>query len=276
MVFRGTGPAWGDTNLRELAGSVRTGLFLAHIRASTGTAVQQTNCHPFRYGPWLWLHNGLVRGFATVKRDLVLAVDPELFPAIAGSTDSELMFYLALTFGLADDPVGAVERMVAYVEMVGRRHGVRNPMQMTVATTDGKRLWAFRYSSENDSRSLSYSTDMSALRTLYPENENFAQVSEETRIVVEPERLGEPIQENSIEFSWGGHRIAQEQTFYAVAIGSVAVSLEGLDQWERATTDKYGWLTADDLETGERPANPDIPDLIRAAVASVRREQARE
>ena len=184
VVFRGTGPAWGDTNLRELAGSVRTGLFLAHIRASTGTAVQQTNCHPFRYGPWLWLHNGLVRGFATVKRDLVLAVDPELFPAIEGSTDSELMFYLALTFGLADDPVGAVERMVAYVEMVGRRHGVRNPMQMTVATTDGKRLWAFRYSSENDSRSLSYSTDMSALRTLYPENENFAQVSEETRIVV--------------------------------------------------------------------------------------------
>jgi len=51
------------------------------------------------------------------------------------------------------------------------------------------------------------------------------------------------------------------------------VSLEGLDQWERATTDKYGWLTAEDLEAGERPAHPDIPDLIRAAVASVRREQ---
>jgi 8-oxo-dGTP pyrophosphatase MutT (NUDIX family) len=99
---------------------------------------------------------------------------------------------------------------------------------------------------------------------------------EETRIVVEPERLSEPIAENSIEFSWGGHRIAQEQTFYAVAVGSVAVSLEGLDQWERATTDKYGWLTAEDLEDGERPAHPDIPDLIRAAVASVRRERAGE
>jgi 8-oxo-dGTP pyrophosphatase MutT (NUDIX family) len=99
---------------------------------------------------------------------------------------------------------------------------------------------------------------------------------EETRIAVEPERLGEPIAENAIEFSWGGHRIAQEQTFYAVATGLVAVSLEGLDQWERATTDKYGWLTAGDLEASERPAHPDIPDLIRAAVASVRREQAGE
>ena len=95
---------------------------------------------------------------------------------------------------------------------------------------------------------------------------------EETRISVEPERLGEPIAQNSVEFSWGGRRIAQEQTFYAVAVGSAAVSLEGLDQWERATTDKYGWLTTEDFEDGERPAHPDIPDLIRVAAASVRRE----
>ena len=95
---------------------------------------------------------------------------------------------------------------------------------------------------------------------------------EETRISVEPDRLGEPIAQNSIEFSWGGHRIAQDQTFYAVAVGSAAVSLEGLDQWERATTDKYGWLSAEDFEDGERPAHPDIPDLIRIAAASVRRE----
>jgi len=95
---------------------------------------------------------------------------------------------------------------------------------------------------------------------------------EETRIWVEPDRLGEPIARNSVEFSWGGHRIAQEQTFYAVAVGQAAVSLEGLDQWERATTDKYGWLTAEDFENGERPAHPDIPDLIRVAAASVRRE----
>jgi 8-oxo-dGTP pyrophosphatase MutT (NUDIX family) len=95
---------------------------------------------------------------------------------------------------------------------------------------------------------------------------------EETRISVEPERLGEPIARNSIEFSWAGHRIAQEQTFYAVAVGSVTVSLEGMDLWERATTDKYAWLTADDLEADGHPADSAIPDLMRAAVASVHRE----
>src|SRR2546421_3903771 len=181
-LFHAVGPAWNDANLRELARSVSSPLFLAHIRASTGTAVQQTNCHPFRYGRWLWLHNGLVRGFAAVKRELVLAVDPALFPAISGSTDSELMFYLALTFGLTENPVLAVQRMVAHVEAVGWRHGVKDPVQMTVATTDGQRLWVFRYSSEHDSRSLYHSTDVTALRTLYPENESFSRVSEETRI----------------------------------------------------------------------------------------------
>ena len=89
---------------------------------------------------------------------------------------------------------------------------------------------------------------------------------EETRIEVHPERLGEPIAQNVVGFSWGGHRIAQNQTFYAVAVGSVAVSLEGLDH----DVVLAGEPREQDLEAGERPAHPDIPDLIRKAVASVR------
>jgi predicted glutamine amidotransferase len=183
-LFRGIGPAWGDLNLRELAGAISSPLFVAHIRASTGTPVQQTNCHPFRYGRRLWLHNGAIRQFGALKRDLALAVDPELYPSIGGSTDSELMFYLALTFGLRDEPIAAVERMVGFVESVGHRHGVPDPVQMTVATTDGDRLWAFRYSSEHDSRSLYFSTEMSALREQHPENENLQRLSDDTRAIV--------------------------------------------------------------------------------------------
>ncbi len=98
---------------------------------------------------------------------------------------------------------------------------------------------------------------------------------EETRISVDPAQLGEPIAEQTIEFSWGGHHILQDQVFYAVPVTSaeaLGISLEGLDQWEQATTDKYGWLAASDLDGGDRPAHPDIPDLMRAAVASVLRE----
>src|SRR5436190_13777893 len=42
-VFRSVEPAWHDRNLRELAGHVTSPHFFAHIRASSGTAVQQTN-----------------------------------------------------------------------------------------------------------------------------------------------------------------------------------------------------------------------------------------
>ena len=79
-VFRSIEPAWNDQNLHELAGYVSSHLFFAHIRAAIGSPVQQSNCHPFRHGRWLWMHNGFIGGFATVKRDLVLAVDESLFP----------------------------------------------------------------------------------------------------------------------------------------------------------------------------------------------------
>jgi predicted glutamine amidotransferase len=183
-VFRSIEPAWNERNLRELASHVESPLFLAHIRASTGTAVQQTNCHPFRYGRWLWVHNGLVRDFARLKRELALAVDESLYSSIEGSTDSELLFYVALTLGLEDDPPGAVERMVGLVEEAGRRHGIEHPLQMTIATTDGKSVWAFRYSSEGKSRSLYYSTDMRTVREMYPERPRLQEVSDETRIIV--------------------------------------------------------------------------------------------
>ena len=189
-VFRAVGPAWSDRNLRELAGHVASPLFVAHIRASTGTAVQQTNCHPFRHGRWLWVHNGLIRDFNQFKRDLALAVDPSLYPAIEGSADSEVMFFLALSFGLEHDPPAAVEQMVAFVEATARNHGVKDPLQMTIGTTDGERVWAFRYSSEGRSRSLFYSTRMHTLRQLYPDNPAFHEVSDDTRLIVS-EPLGD-------------------------------------------------------------------------------------
>jgi glutamine amidotransferase len=103
-------PAWNDRNLREIASEVESGLFFSHVRSSTGGAVQQTNCHPFRYRNWLFMHNGEIHGWLQVKRDLAMAVDPALYTSIEGTTDSELMFYLALTFGLEKDPPGRSRR----------------------------------------------------------------------------------------------------------------------------------------------------------------------
>jgi predicted glutamine amidotransferase len=183
-VFHSVEPAWNDRNLREVGAHVMSPLVFAHIRASSGTAVQQTNCHPFRHGRWLWMHNGVIRDFHAVKRDLVLAVDPSFYPEIEGSTDSETFFYLALTLGLQEDPPRAVQEAVGFIEATGRRWGVEHPIQMTVATTNGESIWAFRYSSEGKSRSLFFSTEVRTLKMLYPDDIRLQALGDESRLVV--------------------------------------------------------------------------------------------
>src|SRR5207253_5400998 len=79
-VYRSIEPAWNDRNLRDLSAHIRSPLVFAHIRAAIGSAVQETNCHPFRYGKWLFMHNGFIGDFQKVRRDLVLAIDSSLFP----------------------------------------------------------------------------------------------------------------------------------------------------------------------------------------------------
>jgi predicted glutamine amidotransferase len=189
-LLKDIGPAWNNRNLREIADHVRSPLFFAHIRASTGTAVQRTNCHPFRHGRWMWMHNGAITGFRLMRRELSLLVDPGLYSDIEGTTDSEMMFYLAVTFGLDEDPPRAVARMVGVVERSGHDHGVEFPLQMTIAVTDGERLWAFRYSSQGASRSLFYSTRVDTLRELHPDMGFLREVSDETRLIVS-EPLGD-------------------------------------------------------------------------------------
>ena len=170
-VFHSTEPAWNDHNLHELADHICSPHLLhPHPRGDRQRrAADELPPVPPRE---LAVHaQRLHQRVRDVKRDLVLAVDPSLFPEIQGQTDTEVLFYLALTFGLEDDPPAAIEQAIGLVEAVGSRLGVPHPFQGTIATTDGERTWAVRYSSEGKSRSLFYTTDVPTLRELYPERE---------------------------------------------------------------------------------------------------------
>ena len=189
-LYKGVNPAWNDQNLRELSRHISSGLIFAHIRASTGTPVQYTNCHPFRHGKWLWMHNGQIEGFTEVKRELMLAVDPALFPSIRGSSDTETFFFLALSFGLEQDPPAAVARAVGFIEQVCGRNGIAHPVRMSVAVSDGRSAWAFRYASEGIPPSLYYSTKVATLREQLPDISIFQTLSDKSRLIVS-EPLGE-------------------------------------------------------------------------------------
>ena len=59
-LFKDVLPAWNDANLRSLAAHIQTKLFFAHVRATTGTAVNRSNCHPFTWQNWTFMHNGKI------------------------------------------------------------------------------------------------------------------------------------------------------------------------------------------------------------------------
>jgi glutamine amidotransferase len=183
-VYRSVAPAWGDANLRELAAHIESPLFLAHVRAAIGSPVQETNCHPFRHGRWLLVHNGAIGDFPALHRDLLMAVDPELFASIRGSTDSEVLFHLALTFGLERDPLGALESAVGLVEETARRHGLEPEVQASIGVSDGTRLWAVRYASQGSARTLFASADVESLKRLHPDNPRLQQLRDGDRLIV--------------------------------------------------------------------------------------------
>ena len=183
-VFRSIEPAWNDQNLREITQAVESPLFFSHVRAAAGPPTQQTNCHPFRYQNWLFMHNGVLGDFAKMKRDLVFAVDPSLYPHIRGTTDSEVIFHLALTLGIRDDPIAGMTKTVRMIESVGREHAIRVPVQGTMALCDGATIWAFRYSTQGRSRTLFHSVDIDTLRQMYPDAEGLKIFGRHAHVVV--------------------------------------------------------------------------------------------
>ncbi|MEP2263588.1 MAG: class II glutamine amidotransferase [Paracoccaceae bacterium] len=155
-LYRDVFPAWSDPNLRSITEQISARIFLAHVRASTGTATSRNNCHPFRAGKWAFMHNGQVGGFEGFRREADMAIPAKLYPHRLGATDSEVLFLLALAENLAADPNRAVARATERLEENSRRQGCGPHMRMRAAFSDGTSLYAVRYASDNKAPSLYY------------------------------------------------------------------------------------------------------------------------
>ncbi|WP_299356694.1 class II glutamine amidotransferase [uncultured Shimia sp.] len=147
-LYRETHPAWSDPNLKSLTAQVKSALFLAHVRASTGTATSRNNCHPFAVGRWSFMHNGQVGGFETFRRRADMLIPDNLYHERKGATDSEVMFLLALVEGLDEDPKGAMELSVGILQRMSQSKGSAPHMRIGAAFSDGETLYAIRYASD--------------------------------------------------------------------------------------------------------------------------------
>ena len=155
-LFKDILPAWNDSNLRSIAAHIQTKLFFAHVRASTGTAVNRSNCHPFIWNNWAFMHNGKIGNWHVCRKDIEDLIDHAHYSHRQGTTDSEALFLVALSKGLIHDPIAAMQATLRDVSKVMERHRADEPLRASCALTNGRDIWAFRYSSDNQSPSMYY------------------------------------------------------------------------------------------------------------------------
>ncbi|MBT5266398.1 MAG: class II glutamine amidotransferase [Rhodospirillaceae bacterium] len=153
-VFRDTLPAWNDANLRSLSAQIQASLFFAHVRASTGASTSRENCHPFRCGETLFMHNGQIGEFQKVRRAIEQRIPDHLYSNRLGTTDSEALFLLALSHGMREDPAEALLRATSEILEIMAEHKISEPLRIAAAFTDGKDMTVVRYSSDHHSPTL--------------------------------------------------------------------------------------------------------------------------
>ena len=158
-IFRDILPAWSDANLKSLAAQVRSGLFMAHVRASTGSAISRNNCHPFAAGKWSFMHNGQIGGFEEFRGIADMQLSNDVYRFRKGATDSELLFLLALTEGLSEDPVGAFQRALGTLHALSLKFGHAPHVRVGAAFSNGEELWALRLASDRFAPTVYYRKD---------------------------------------------------------------------------------------------------------------------
>ncbi len=153
-IYRDLRPAWGDENLCHLTRQIRSPLFFAHVRASTGTATSRANCHPFQYDRFLFMHNGQIGGWHQVRRAIEAMIPDEFYKHRTGTTDSEALFLAAAALGLENDPILAFRTVLERAWDIVKAHGITEPIRFAAALADGENLYAFRWSTDERSPSL--------------------------------------------------------------------------------------------------------------------------
>ena len=145
-------PAWSNRNLKELAAKITSRHYFAHIRDATpGMPVSQANCHPFKFGQWLWMHNGFLGEFSQYRRQLLASLSDESFQFIQGNTDTEHLFAMfldAINHQSAPDRdavIAALTSTINQLQTLQRESGSTAESHLNFAFSNGKIALYTRY-----------------------------------------------------------------------------------------------------------------------------------
>lgn len=162
-IFKSIQPAWNNNNLHHIAKKIQSSCFLSHVRASTIGDVSENNCHPFAFEHISMVHNGTIRGIDQMKKEIFNKLDEDLFLSIKGNTDSEIFFHLIIHFYRQSKSLEqALVEAIAYITEQERNKNFSEQLhsKINIALTDGKTIFATRYSSLSaPTLNLSYVTE---------------------------------------------------------------------------------------------------------------------
>ncbi|EGN92925.1 hypothetical protein SERLA73DRAFT_190285 [Serpula lacrymans var. lacrymans S7.3] len=158
-MFTSVTPAWNNANLVRLAEKIKSPLVFAHVRATTAGSLSLDNCHPFVFKKLMFMHNGGIADFPSIKRRLQRDLSDEIFEVVQGNTDSEWAF--ALFLSKLPDPNAsnftyetlkkAMLETISTLNSFAEAAGITEPSLMNFCVTDGESVVATRYiSSRHD------------------------------------------------------------------------------------------------------------------------------
>lgn len=165
-IYRDLRPAWSDENLLSLCQQVRSPLFFAHVRASTGTATARANCHPFSHETSLFMHNGQIGGYAFVRRQIEAMIPDSLYPARQGTTDSEAIFLAAIGRGAVGNAGAAFHAVLSDIRRITAAARITEALRFAAAFTNGETLTAFRWACDAKAPTLYWRHDTNGLHVV--------------------------------------------------------------------------------------------------------------
>lgn len=169
-LIKSTERALDDHIFKKVSGVVTSQTVIAHIRKATQGDLTILNSHPFQYGKWIFAHNGNLKNFDQHKNKLQSFVHPAFKPFVLGTTDSELIFFIFLSYieeekenssveNLGFDTLKAVlekaTRKICSVvgPLYGKDDACPKENHITFILTDGELMFSF-----NGGQNLFYST----------------------------------------------------------------------------------------------------------------------
>jgi gamma-glutamyl hercynylcysteine S-oxide hydrolase len=95
--YRRPGPIWADLSFADLARVVRSGAVLAAVRdATVAGADGEAAAAPYAAGPWLFSHNGAVRGWPGTLAPLARSLPAAELLSLEARCDSALLWALVV------------------------------------------------------------------------------------------------------------------------------------------------------------------------------------